>query len=167
MNKWYVVHTHSLGESKALFHLKRQGFNAYLPKYKKTRRHARKVDVVARPLFPRYLFVSLDILKDRWRSVQSTVGVSQLVSHGEKPTFMPDEMVDALRGREDGDGYYTLSVADAFKEGQVVEISDGPFSEYTGIFDTVSDKERVFVLLNLLGREVRVSVPVQAVKVSA
>ena len=167
MKKWYVVHTHSLGESKALFHLKRQGFDAYLPQYKKTRRHARKVDVVARPLFPRYLFVALDMSTDRWWRVQSTVGVSHLICHGEEPTSMPDGMVGALRAREDADGYCAMSLTDAFKKGQVVEISDGPFSEFTGIFDTISDTERVYILLNLMGREVRVRVPVQAVKIRA
>jgi transcriptional antiterminator RfaH len=167
MKQWYVVHTHTLGETKALFHLKRQGFDAYLPLYKKTRRHARKVDVVARPLFPRYLFVSLNIATDRWWSVQSTVGVSHLVCHGEHPTAVPGGMIDALRRREDADGYCAISELDAFKKGQVVEISDGPFSDFMGIFDAVSDTDRVYILLNLMGREVRVRVSVQAVKISA
>ena len=167
MKQWYVVHTHSLSETKALFHLRRQGFDAYLPMYKKTRRHARRVDVVARPLFPRYLFVSLDISADRWWRVQSTVGVSHLVCHGEEPTSLPDGMVEALRGREDADGYCSMSELDAFKKGQAVEISDGPFSDFTGIFDAASDTERVYILLNLMGREVRVRVPVQSVQICA
>ena len=167
MKKWYVVHTHSLGESKAIFHLMRQGFETYLPQYKKTRRHARKVDVVARPLFPRYLFVALDMSKDRWWSVESTVGVSHLVCNGEEPTSLPDRVVDALRAREDTDGYCAMSFLDAFKKGQKVEVSDGPLSQFIGIFDTISDTERVYILLNLMGREVRVRVPAQAVKISA
>ena len=167
MKPWYVVHTHGMGETKALFHLKRQGFDAYLPIYKKTRRHARKVDVVARPLFPRYLFVSLDLSSDRWWRIKSTVGVSHLVCQGEEPTPLPDGLVAALQSREDADGYCALGMIDAFRKGQAVEISDGPFSEFTGIFDAVSDTERVYVLLNMMGREVRVRVPVEAVKISA
>ena len=167
MKQWFVVHTHSLGESKALFHLRRQGFDAYLPLYKKTRRHARKVDIVSRPLFPRYLFVSLDLSTDRWWSIQSTVGVSHLICQGERPTPLPDEMIVALRSREDAQGYCILGQKDAFHKGQLVEISSGPFSEYTGIFDAASDAERVYILLNLMGREVRVRVPIQALKACA
>ena len=57
---WYVAQTHIHAESKATFHLERQGFGVYLPRYLKKRRHARRVDTVAAPLFPRYLFISVD-----------------------------------------------------------------------------------------------------------
>lgn len=167
MKRWYVVHTHSAAETKALFHLKRQGFDVYLPIYKKTRRHARKVDVVARPLFPRYLFICLDTSTERWWSINSTVGVSHLVCHGDQPTPVADEMISSIKNREDRDGYCSLGAVDTFKKGQVVEISEGPLSEYTGIFDTASDAERVYLLLNLMGREVRVRVPVQTIKACA
>lgn len=156
------MHTHSLGETKALFYLNAGVWrlSAYV---QKTRRHARKVNVVARPLFPRYLFVALDMSTDRWWSVQSTVGVSHLVCHGE---HVLGGMIDALRRREDVDGYCTMSELDAFKEGPADEISDGPFSDFTRIFDKVSDTERVYILLNLMSHEVRVRVPIQAVKIS-
>ncbi len=167
MKQWYVVHTHALGETKALFHLRRQRFETFLPMYKKTRRHARTVDVVARPLFPRYLFVALDLSIDKWWSVQSTIGVSHLICHGEQPATVPKGMVDSLRLREDADGYCALGDIREFKKGQFVEISDGPFSAFTGVFDTVNDAERVYILLNLMGREVRVQVPVQVVKACA
>lgn len=167
MKLWYVVHAHAMGETKALFHLKRQGFDVYLPIYKKTRRHARKVDVIAKPLFPRYLFVSLDLSIDRWWSIKSTVGVSHLICLGDEPAPLPDGMIAALRSREGADGYCALGMLDAFETGQVVEISDGPFSEYRGIFDASSDTDRVYVLLNLMGREVRVRVPTGVVKACA
>ena len=58
---WYVVHTHPRAEAKALLNLDRQGFSCYLPRYLKRRRHARRLETVAAPLFPRYLFVALDL----------------------------------------------------------------------------------------------------------
>ena len=74
--RWYVVHTQVLGEDRADLNLRRQGFETYLPRYLRTRRHARRVETVARPLFPRYLFVAMDVARDRWRAVQSTFGVA-------------------------------------------------------------------------------------------
>ena len=66
--RWYVVQSQPNAELKAVAHLSRQGFDTYLPRYLKRRRHARRVEVVARPLFPRY-FVSIDVTVQRWRSV--------------------------------------------------------------------------------------------------
>ena len=45
---WYVAQSHVHAESKAAIHLGR----LYLPRYRKQRRHARRIDVVAAPLFP-------------------------------------------------------------------------------------------------------------------
>ena len=63
--RWYVVQTQVNGEVKAAQNLLRQGFEIYLPRYLKRRRHARKVDFAAKPLFPRYLFVAIDVAAQR------------------------------------------------------------------------------------------------------
>ena len=81
--RWYVVQTQVNGEAKAAENLRRQGYEAYLPRYLKRRRHARKVDFTAKPLFPRYMFVAIDMATQRWRSIQSTFGVSRLVTNGD------------------------------------------------------------------------------------
>jgi len=62
-SRWYVVQTHSQAEAKACGHLQRQGFEIYLPKYLKRRRHARRTETVIAPLFPRYLFVAVDMTR--------------------------------------------------------------------------------------------------------
>ena len=54
MAEWYVAQTHPNAEEKAFSHLERQGFRAYLPRYRKSRRHARKVELIRAPLFPGY-----------------------------------------------------------------------------------------------------------------
>ena len=84
--RWFVAHTHPHAEGKATTHLNRQGFGIYFPRYLKRRRHARRIETVAAPLFPRYLFVAIDLNIQRWRSIYSTVGVSRLVCNGDDPT---------------------------------------------------------------------------------
>ena len=59
--------------------------HTYLPRYLKRRRHARRIDIVAAPLFPRYLFRRNRHGVQRWRSIYSTVGVSRLVCNGDYP----------------------------------------------------------------------------------
>src|SRR6201996_4682757 len=103
--RWYVVQTHVNSEAKAEQNLLRQGYDIYLPRYLKRRRHARKVDFTAKPLFPRYMFVAIDMATQRWRSVQSTAGVSRLVTNGDEPAAVPDGVVSALKARQDAKGF--------------------------------------------------------------
>lgn len=161
--QWYVVHTHPQGEKRAELNLQRQGFKAYFPRYLRQRRHARRVDVVTRPLFPRYLFVALDLGRDRWRAIQSTFGVSNLVSAGDRPLAISDAVVEEIRARESGDGYVTLGLPAGLKSGSPVRLTDGIFAEYEGVIDRIADDRRVAVLLKLLGREVRVFVPAASI----
>lgn len=111
------------------------------------------------PLFPGYLFVAIDMAAARWRSIHGTVGVSRLVCNGETPAVVPEGVVEGIRGSEDEGGWVTLQPAKGLSKGQRVEISEGPFSDLMGVFETLDSKERVVVLLNLLGREVRARVP--------
>jgi len=167
MRRWYVVQTRPRDEATAVLHLSRQGFENYLPRFLKRRRHARKVDIVPTPLFPGYLFVALDLSASRWRSIQGTVGVSRLVCRGDSPAPVPEGIVEGIREREDAGGWVVMRPATALREGQSVEISNGPFAELRGIFEGLDSRERVVVLLNLLGREVRTRVPLGWVQATA
>jgi transcriptional antiterminator RfaH len=160
--RWYVVHTQSQNEGRADLNLRRQGFVTYLPRYLRTRRHARRVETVARPLFPRYLFVAMDVARDRWRAVQSTFGVSGLVVVGNDPVALPDGLVDEIRARE-CEGFIKLGLPAGVAPGSPVRLVDGVFAEYRGVLERLAGELRVAVLLKLLGREVRVFVPVASV----
>src|SRR5262245_48891817 len=76
----FLVYALPKSERRAEIHLNAQGFRPYLPQIQKTVRHARQLRTVHAPLFPRYLFVILDLERDRWLSVRSTIGVSRLFS---------------------------------------------------------------------------------------
>jgi transcriptional antiterminator RfaH len=154
--KWFVVQTHPHAEVKAAAHLQRQGFEIYLPRYLKRRRHARRVDTIGSPLFPRYLFVAVDVTTQRWRAIQSTIGVAQLVKCGESAASVPNDVVAGLRGREDERGYVRLDRAPRYAPGAKVRILEGAFHAALGLFESVTDGERVAILLDLLGRKVRV-----------
>lgn len=163
MDSWYVVYTHARSERLAAEHLARQGFGVYLPQYAKRRSHARKVERVPTPLFPRYLFVRLDPETSRWRCIRSTVGVHSLVCDGDRPLPLDQQVVDEIRSREDGLGLVELDTA-PFAKGARLEITHGPLARQLGLFEGMDDKDRVVLLLDLLGRPVRVSVPLETVR---
>ena len=155
-NRWYVARTHPHAEAKAQAHLQRQGFATYLPRYLKKRRHARRFDTVQAPLFPCYLFVAMDIQRQRWRSIISTVGVSCLVCNGDRPTQVAGTVIESLRSREDARGLVQLPERSRFAAGDKVRLLDGAFVDCIGLFEGMRDSDRVAVLLDLLGRRVRV-----------
>lgn len=162
-SKWFVVQTRAKAENKAAAHLERQGYRVYLPRYLKRRRHARKVDVVAAPFFPRYLFVAIDTLTQRWRSVQSTIGVSHLVCSGDDPAVLPSKVIEELWAREDERGYIQLDAGPRFAPGDKIRVVEGVFTECFGVFEAATDAERVAILLDLLGRKVKVVLDGEAI----
>lgn len=161
--RWYVVHTHARAEEKALVNLMRQGFTAFLPHYSKRRRHARRTDYVRAPLFPRYVFVAMDVARARWRALASTIGVAHLVCLGDRPAPVPDGVVEDIRARMDERGLVAVEDEIPFSKGEVVRVTAGPLADQSGLFECASDEDRVILLLDLLGRQVPVKVPLEAV----
>jgi len=164
--EWYAVHTHPRGEITAQHHLSRQGFKVYLPLYLKRRTHARRVDFVKTPLFPRYMFVSGEVGRTRWRSISSTVGVSNLVCFGDKPALVPDEIIRTIQETEDEKGLVVLGKKRPPRSGEVVEILHSGFSEIRAVVEQLDASNRVSLLLEVLGRQVKMSVPLEKVTVS-
>lgn len=164
MKRWYVVYTKPSAEPSAVDHLRRQGFDAYLPRCRKIVRHARRQTNVLRPLFPRYLFVGFDSAVDRWRSINGTFGISRLVCHGERPTPLPDGLVDGLRDSEIDGGVVPLSQLVLFDQGARLRVQDGAFKGQTGTYHGMTEAERVVLLFDMIGRQVKVALPIHAVE---
>ena len=164
--KWFVVQTQVNAEAKAARNLLQQGFDIYLPRYLKRRSHARKIERIAAPLFPRYMFVRIDIAAQRWRSIQSTFGVSHLLFNGDEPAAVRNEIVERLKEREGSDGLIQLDRRDAFAVGDKVRVLAGAFTDSLGLFEGLADRDRVAILLDFLGRKVRVSINVDFLNVA-
>jgi transcriptional antiterminator RfaH len=159
MSRWYVAQTQSRGEMRALVNLTRQGFSAYLPQYLKRRRHARKTDWVRAPLFPRYIFINLDPAAARWRAIGSTIGIAHLICAEDRPLAVPDGVVEDIRARETDAGVVAVDEAPPFAKDQAVRVTAGPLAELVGLFEGMTDSERVTVLFDMLGRQTRVRLP--------
>jgi transcriptional antiterminator RfaH len=163
-NRWYVASTHPHAESRALWHLTNQGFGAYLPRYLKRRTHARRTEMVSAPLFPGYLFVDMDVAATRWRAIRSTVGIRHLICRGDAPVPVPKGVVEDIRARESQDGVVPVPEPPPFARGEAVEVREGPFRDQVGFFECVNDEERIVILLSMLGRQLRIPLPVHAVR---
>ena len=160
---WYVVQAQPNAENKAVVHLERQGFASLFAALFETQAASPARRRRSATFFPRYLFVEIDLATQRWRSIHSTVGVSQLVCAGDVPTPVPDYVVASLKDREDTQGFIRLARQPLFRRGDRIRVRDGLFSDCLGLYDGMPDRDRVAVLLDLLGRKVRVLLDAEAV----
>ncbi|AGH97788.1 transcription termination/antitermination protein NusG [Micavibrio aeruginosavorus] len=154
MSNWFVIQTQPNQEFRAETHLRRQGYDVWLPCIKKIRRHARRVENVQRPLFPGYMFVRMDINEQPWRAINGTFGVRNILCQNNKPQTIAPGFIEALRNRAVDDGR-TIPVDDGMREGNVVRIAQGPFEDYIGTILKIADRDRIMLMLQILGREVR------------
>lgn len=137
--------------------LVRQGYATYLPvMHQSRRRQGKRVTLVA-PMFPRYLFIHLNSQTDNWAPIRSTLGVVSVVRFGRAAARVPDDLITALKSREDAQGIQMLPVEE-YRPGSRVRITQGSFAGYEGIFQAVSGHDRVTVLLDVLGRNTRTAV---------
>ena len=156
MYGWYVVHTKPRMEALAEDNLKRQDFETYLPWLKRVVRHRQSWREVVEPLFPRYLFLRLDPDEQTVSPIRSTLGVTRLVGFGDRIIPVPDEVVDALqRSAEAGSGIHTAP-KEAWRAGDPVSVASGPFEGLEGVFQAPSGRDRVAVLLDILGQSTKV-----------
>lgn len=153
--RWYVAHTQPHREARAAAHLERQGFRAFLPVRDRTVRHARQLRTLSAPIFPRYLFVILDLDRDRWRSVNGTSGVASLVMGRARPLAVPDGVVETLIDSTDAAG--VVRFEHDLRPGQKVRLVAGPFAEALGVLSRLDAAGRVEVLLQVLNGEIRMS----------
>lgn len=165
-SSWFVVQTQPRAEAKAKRHLVNQGFETYMPVYERRVRHARRIEVVLRPLFPGYLFVQLDPEMQRWRSINGTVGVHQILTDGNAPRPVPDRIIEEIVARQDESGAIKLAPP-SFNPGQAVRLVDGAFAEVSALFEEMRDESRAVLLISLLGRKVRVNVSAAEVAAAA
>jgi transcription elongation factor/antiterminator RfaH len=156
-SRWYVAATHARAEGIAQAHLDRQGFASFCPRFRKTRRHARRSEEVLAPVFPGYLFVSFDSDRDNWTAINGTRGIRRLIaSHTSRPQPVPSAVMDALRARCDGQRIGSL--CQDLTAGQRVRIVAGPLADFVARIEHLTDGDRVRVLLDLLGSQTSVAI---------
>ena len=153
---WYLAQLKPNALGVARRHLRRQGFETFMPLLEETRRGAR-FERRRAPLFPGYLFVGASGLSADVGAVRSTRGVTRLVKSAGRLSPLPASLVDTLHARCDKDGVYRLN--EDLDVGDGVRITGGPFAQYFGRVHTLPSEERVWVLLDVLGRVALTEVP--------
>ena len=156
MSNRYLVHTKIRQESVALENLERQGFECFLPQIHVEKLRKGQLRVVREALFPRYLFIRLETGIDgqSWGPIRSTLGVSRLVTFGQTPAKVDEDLIAHLRLKTDT----TEVQLRHFAPGEQVVVTDGPFAGVEAIYQLADGEGRVMLLLNILSKQVKMTV---------
>ena len=146
---WIVVNTHPHKERFAVENLKGRQFAGFCPMILKRIRHARRSELVLRPMFPAHVFAGLNPGNQLWQPILSTPGVSTIISGGKLLYFVPASFVTALCACEI-DGRVVAPRLSGGSEQQGFE----PGADYNTLITTMvemSEEGRLRALFGLLG----------------
>lgn len=151
--RWYLVQCKPRQDLRALANLQQQHYECLLPMRQVERVSQGTLQLRSEPLFPGYLFIALDTQQDNWMPIRSTRGVSQIVRFDNAPLPIPHSVIEGVRS-------HAAAVVRLFETGDRVRVSVPGSLGIEAIFEARDGTERVILLINLLQRESRVSVPV-------
>ena len=127
---WFLAQLKPNGAQIAKRNLERQGFETFLPLEETTQQRSGRFVTARRPLFPGYIFVAFSAVEGCWRAINSTKGITRLVSFGRAPAPVPSGLVGGLQSRCDSMG--KLVAASALATGGAVTFTKGPFTDFVG-----------------------------------
>jgi transcriptional antiterminator RfaH len=156
-NSWYLLYCKSREEERAVQHLQNQGIESFYATkaVKKIRKGIKSVKL--EPLFPNYLFVSLDPSTANFNAIRSTRGISSFIRFGKTHAVIADNLINRLRAKlevinTDIDEQYIP------KKGDVVEINDGIYQGLTAIFKISDGLERSVLLIKLIEQQAELTI---------
>jgi len=100
--------------------------------------------------------VAIDSESGPWRQINCTIGVSKLVSFGDQVNPIPFDLISGLMARCSSGG--KLLPPNQLNKGDAVQLLTGPFEDYIAKVETIDADQRVWVLMELMGRMTRISV---------
>jgi transcriptional antiterminator RfaH len=159
---WYCVKTKPKQEGIATRLLRAElGLEVFCPKIRFKRARSTGVAWVNEAMFPGYLFVRF-VYPELYRRIAATSGVAKTLSFGGSPCVVEDSIVEDLR-RHVADGE-TVEISAEIREGEEVKVVEGPFVGVKALVTRVLPaRERVAILLSLLGQEREIEVSAKAV----
>lgn len=150
---WILIYTKPQHEKRASENLRKQGFNTFLPLISPANKNGNSAQPV--PVFPRYLFVQINLALGNWSTIQSSYGVNKIVMFSEKLTSIPEQIIESIQNKLDKTGVFKEMVSFVdYEKGDAVSIKNGRFEGIDAVFLSKKSKDRVSLLLKLLNTSV-------------
>lgn len=157
---WYVIQCKGGESFRAAENLGNQEYEVFHPVLEVARKRRGKLTTISEPMFPYYLFIRLDQIVSNWRPIRSTRGVLRLLTFGDTPIPVSDDLIETLRSQP----HHKHGIHSYFSPGDKVTITDGPFKNLQAIFKCTKGEERAIVLLNMLHRPQHIEMSVHVLQ---
>lgn len=156
MNQWHLLQFKPNSHRLAERNLQRQGFETFLPMQVTTQRKSSRFVSSLKPLLPGYMFVSIKLETAPWRKINSTLGVSRLLTFNGNPTPIPLQFVSSLMQRCDTVG--KLLPPKTLNSGDNIKILNGPFANFVATIEAIDAWQRVWILIDFMGQKTKIHV---------
>jgi transcriptional antiterminator NusG len=158
--RWYVVHTYSGHESRAqaslLERVRAEGLEDHfdevlIPTESVIEMRKGQKRTTTRKFFPGYMFVRMKLTRQTWHLVKGTPKITGFLG-GNNPSPVPDREINHVK-KQETEGAEKPKPKVLFEEGETVRVTDGPFSNFSGIVEEVKpEKQKIRVLVSIFGR---------------
>jgi len=159
--RWYVIHVYSGFERKVADAIREQAerkamddliTEVMVPTEEVVElRRGQKVNA-ERKFFPGYVLVKMELTDETWHLVTNTPKVTGFLGGKGRPVPMSDREAEQLM-RQVQEGVERPKPSITFEIGEVVRVSDGPFTSFNGTVEEVDEERaRVKVAVSIFGR---------------
>ena len=155
--EWFILQFKSNSHHLAAKNLNRQGFETFLPLHETTSRRLSQFMNTSKPLFPGYMFVRFDKAESEWHKINNTYGVSRLITFNSILKSIPTTFVANLMKRYDLSG--KLLPIKKLEKGDQVTVSKGPFANFIATVEKYEADQRIWILMDLMGRKTKIQTP--------
>ncbi|MBM4285619.1 MAG: transcription termination/antitermination protein NusG [Deltaproteobacteria bacterium] len=159
--KWYIIHTYSGFEQKVrnaiLDRAKAMGLSHLIQEVLVPTETVEEMvkgerRLSARKFYPGYVLVHMELTDESWHLVKDTPKVTGFVGSKTEPTPIPEEDAAKIISQMQ-EGALKPKPKIKFEAGDRVQVTDGPFTNFTGVVDEVRpDRGRVKVMISVFGR---------------
>jgi len=162
--EWFILQFKPNSHHQAAKNLNRQGFETFLPLHDTTLRRTSRFINTSKPLFPGYMFIRFNRADSGWHKINNTYGVSRLITFNSILNSIPTIFIDHLMKRYDTSG--KLLPIQKLKKGDQVEVLKGPFANFIATVEKYEADQRIWILMDLMGRKTKIITPSDALKLS-
>ena len=108
------------------------------------------------------MFITFDRAESKWHKIKNTYGVSRLITFNSSLKPISTTFIDSLMKRYDSSGKLIPIVE--MKKGDKVEILEGPFASFIATVEKYESEQRIWILMDLMGRKTKLQTPLNALQ---
>ena len=99
------------------------------------------------------MFIRFDKAESEWHKINNTYGVSRLITFNSILKSIPTTFVDNLMMRYDSSGKLLPIIE--LKKGDNVTVLKGPFANFIASVEKYEADQRIWILMDLMGRKTK------------